>query len=265
MAPEPGGPGGRPESFDDTALDYDAFRPPYPPEVVQLVVSSGNIDGGSRVLEIACGTGQLSVDLARRGCELVAVEMGPHLARLARRNLAAFPWADVDVARFEEWPLPAARFDVVVCASALHWIAPGVRLAKPAEALRPGGRLVIVHVHHVGGGTSGLTEDTQPIYGAWGLSDATYEPPSASDLPPMYPELDLMAEYGPVQRHRLEIPRAFTTATYVGWLRTDSLVLGLGPEEREGFLHDIATLIDSRYHGRVSRNFVYEVIAARRA
>jgi SAM-dependent methyltransferase len=265
MTSERSEPTRRAESFDGAAVDYDAFRLPYPTEVVQIVASAGHLSEGSRVLEVGCGTGQLSVDLARRGCELVAVEMGPNLARRAQRNLAPFPRARVEVATFEAWPLPAARFDAVVCASALHWLAPDVRLTRSADALHSGGSLIIVHVHHVRGGTPGFFEDTQPYYMKWGLSDdPSFQPPWATELSPMYPELDLLAEYGSVQRHRLEIPRTLSATSYVGWLKTDSLVLSLSPEDRQGFLADISHLIESKYNGEASRNRVYEVVVAQR-
>ena len=50
-----------------------------------------------------------------------------------------------------------------------------------------------------------------------------------------------------------------------GWLKTDALVLALNPPLRQWFLDDIRNLIDTKCAGRVSRNFVYEVIAAVRA
>lgn len=265
MTRQGNGPIRRPESFDDVSLEYDTFRLPYPDAVAELVASAGHLSHGSRVLEIACGTGQLSIDLARRGCELVAVELGPNLARVAQNNLAPFRNTRVEVCRFEEWPLPEARFDAVVCANAFHWLDPDVRCAKSAEALRPGGVLVIVHVHHVRGGTPGFFEDTQPYYMKWGLSDdLSFQPPVATSLSPSYPELDARTDYGLVERHRLEVPRTQSTASYVGLLKTDSLILTLDPAARRGFLDDIAALIESKYHGEVSRSFVYEVIAAHR-
>jgi hypothetical protein len=78
----------------------------------------------------------------------------------------------------------------------------------------------------------------------------------------MYPDLEEQPEFATVQRHRFEIPRRHTTDSYVGWLKTDSLVSSLDPRWRQGFLNDIETLIDTKYDGSVSRNFVYEVIAA---
>ena len=223
----------RKESFDAAASDYARYRLGYPDEVVDAVITASQLHPGSRVLEIGCGTGQLSVPLARHGAELVAVELGENLAAIARRNLADFPAARVEVSGFEEWPLPADPFDVVVSASALHWIDPSVRFAKPARALKPGGGLVIVHAHHVKGGTPGFFEDTQPFYLRWGLSDDPFfEPTAPEDAPDHVSRTRERPEFARVQRHRFEIPRRHTTESYVGWLTTDSLVLSLDPESR---------------------------------
>lgn len=262
---ERGEPARRPESFDDAAADYDAFRPPYPPGVVRRVLAAGRVAPSSRVLEVACGTGQLSVDVAKTGCELVAVEMGPNLAGLARKKLEPYPRSRVEVSRFETWPVPTAKFDSVMCATAFHWLDPKIRFAKSAQCLRPGGFLVVLHVHHVRGGTPGFFEDTQPYYLQWGLSrDPGFQLPTATSLPPMYPELDRCGEFRPVRRERLEVPRASPASSYVGMLRTDSLVLTLDPEARQGFLESIGRLIESKYGGSVVRNFVYEVVTAQR-
>lgn len=254
----------RRESFDGAAADYGRYRAPYPDEVTADVLQGSGIVAGTRVLEIGCGTGQLSVPLARAGCELVAVELGASLARAARANLSPYPSARVEVSAFEDWPLPDKPFDAVVCASAFHWLDPHVRFVKSARALRPGGSLTIVHAHHVRGGTPGFFEDTQPYYLKWGLSDDPFfQPPAPTDAPVMYPELEAQPGFRSVRRRRFEIPRQLTTESYVGWLRTDSLVLSLDDQARAGFLHDIAALIDGKYNGSAARNFVYEVITGR--
>jgi SAM-dependent methyltransferase len=255
----------RRESFDTVAEDYDLYRPPYPPEVVNALVALSQLHDGSSVLEIGCGTGQLSVPLARLGVNLVAVELGHHLAALARRNLKQSPNAHVEVRSFEQWPLPRQQFDAVLSASAFHWLDPAIRFAKVAEALRPEGYLTILHVHHVRGGTPGFIADTQPFYVKWGLSDDPFfQPTTPENAPIMYPELDQLPEFRAVERHRYEIPRSYSTAAYIGMLRTDSLINSLSDESRRGFLEDIERLIESNYSGEVARNYVYEVITAQR-
>lgn len=255
--------GRRKESFDDFAEYYDRYRLGYPEEVVKAIVASSQLGEGSRVLEIGCGTGQLSVPLAERGVNLVALDLGPNLVALARKNLSHFARAEVLVCTFEDWPLPDEPFNAVVSANAFHWLDRELRFSKSAEALKIGGVLCIGHAHHVCGGTPGFFEDTQQYYIKWGLShDPFFQPPRPADAPVMYPELDERPEFGPVFRQRFEISRQHTTETYVGWLQTDSLISTLTDGARQGFLGDIAGLIQAKYNGTVSRNFVYEIITA---
>lgn len=255
----------RKESFDSVATYYDQYRRGYPSPVIDDVLEMAHIGLGSRVLEIACGTGQLSVPLAQRGATLTAVELGPALAEIARRNLSRFPAAFVEVGTFEDWPVPSQPFDAVVCANAFHWLDPNIRFSKSAQVLKPNGVLAIVHPHHVKGGTAGFSSESQQYYVKWGLSDSpTFEAPDAADLPPLYPELDQLTAFTSVRRHRFEFPVDYTAESYVGLLHTDSLVLSLDESAREGFLDDMRHLIDTHYDGHVSRNFVYEVIAARK-
>jgi trans-aconitate methyltransferase len=205
------------------------------------------------------------VPLAERGVDLLAIELGPHLAAHARGRLRPFPNARVEVSSFENWDLPSEQFDAVVCANAFHWLDAETRFSKPAAALRPGGFLGIVVTQHVRGGTSGFFTDAQPYYMKWGLStDPTFQPPAPDDLPATFPELDQRPEFQAVERQRLEIPMLHTTESYVGWLSTDSLVNTLDQTTRRRFLDDIGHLIRSRYNGTVVRNFVYEVTSARR-
>ena len=256
----------RKESFDAVADAYATYRTPPPPEVVKAIVHSSKLGAGSRVLEIGCGTGQLSVALAEHGVDLTAVELGSRLATHATRNLARFPNTRVELSSFEDWPLPREKFDAVVCASAFHWLDPHQRATKAAAALRSGGCLTILYVHHVRGGTPGFFADTQPLYLKSGLSDdLMFQPPAPSDAPVMHRELDELPEFCSVRRQRFEIPSRHTTSTYLGWLTTDSLVNTIDAESQRGFLRDMQQLIDTKYHGAVSRNFVYELVTAERA
>ncbi|MGH3157423.1 MAG: rRNA adenine N-6-methyltransferase family protein [Streptosporangiaceae bacterium] len=84
-------------TFDQDAERYDRARPHYPAELVAGLAGLAGIGPVSRVLEVAPGTGQLTVPLAALGCSVTAVELGPALAAVARRNLAPYPRAEVVV------------------------------------------------------------------------------------------------------------------------------------------------------------------------
>src|ERR1700732_757938 len=66
--------------------------------------------------------------LAERGCVITALDIGADMVALARQKLAQHPFVQVVVAAFEDWPLPAQAFDVVVSATAFHWLHPAIRV-----------------------------------------------------------------------------------------------------------------------------------------
>src|SRR5262245_54319694 len=110
----------RPElrgTFDQDAERYERARPRCPAPLIEELCRVTGAAPGVRVLEIAPGTGKLTVDLARSGCAVTGVELGPSMAAVARRRLADFPEVKVVTADFEQWELPAEPFDAVVCAT----------------------------------------------------------------------------------------------------------------------------------------------------
>jgi cyclopropane fatty-acyl-phospholipid synthase-like methyltransferase len=123
-------------TFDQFATLYDPARPNYPAQLFNDLFALGNVGPGARVLEIGCGTGQASRSLAQSGCRLTCVELGEKLSEMARRNLAAFPLAEVITASFDTWDPSAVGFDMVFAASAWHWLNPSTRYGNAARLLK---------------------------------------------------------------------------------------------------------------------------------
>jgi SAM-dependent methyltransferase len=252
-------------TFDTAAERYDRIRPRYLPEVFDEIELFAGLGPGSRILEVGCGTGQATIDLAVRGYAVVAVEMGAELAAIARRRLAGNAAAEVVVADFERWELPAEPFDAVVSATAFHWIDPEIRFIKAAGALRPGGTLAIIDTDHVAGGTESFFVDVQDCYERW---DPTTEPglrlQAASAIEPDVDEAARSARFGPTTVRRHEWDRAYPTADYIDLLLTYSGHLALEPTARAGLLDCIAALIDDRYGGVITKRYLTTVRLARR-
>jgi SAM-dependent methyltransferase len=252
-------------TFDEEAERYDRARPRYPDELVADLAGLTGIGPGSRVLEIAPGTGVLTLPLAALGCTVTAVELGPRLAGVARRNLAGYPRAEVVVSAFEDWPLPAEPFDAAVCASAAHWFDPVPWVAKIADALRPGGSLATVGVHHVAGGTPGFFEEAQACYERWDPgAPPGFRAPAAADVPRDSSDLDAAGRLGPVIFRRYERDLEYTSTEFTDVIGTYSGTIMMDPASREGLLGCLRQLIDSGYQGRITKHYMFELRVTRR-
>jgi ubiquinone/menaquinone biosynthesis C-methylase UbiE len=130
--------------FDEIAAEYDRNRPMYPDELVDQACQVAGIGAGDRVLEIGCGSGQLTRSLLARGLHVTALEPGRNLMALARQNLEGAGAVEFMNARFEDASCPREHFRAVFSASALHWVDPEVSWRKIADVLAPGGTLALV-------------------------------------------------------------------------------------------------------------------------
>jgi SAM-dependent methyltransferase len=109
------------------------------------VVARLAVDAGRDVAEVGAGTGSTSLELARAGARVVAVDGDPAVLSIAQRKPGAnaITWR---TGMAGELPLGTESFDAVVMTLLLHHLDGDAKRAALAEArrvLRPGGRLVI--------------------------------------------------------------------------------------------------------------------------
>jgi SAM-dependent methyltransferase len=244
-------------TFGEDAERYDRIRPDYP-EALFTDLPPG------RVLEIGCGTGQATLPLAAAGRTITAVELSDTMAAIATRKLAAFPAVEVIVSAFEDWPLPETPFDLVLSATAFHWLDPGTRMRKSAAALRPGGTLAVVSTHHVLGGTVPFFADVQDCYERYDPDT----PPNlrqqrAADIPEDAEEFTTSPDFGPVTSHNYEWDRTYTTDEYLDLLLTYSNHRALPTAAQTGLLTCIGSLIDS-YGGSITKSYLTRLTMAQR-
>jgi 2-polyprenyl-3-methyl-5-hydroxy-6-metoxy-1,4-benzoquinol methylase len=72
--------------FDLVAGLYEETRPGYAGELIDFVVATAGLGPGAAVLDVGCGTGQLTGPLARRGYGVTAIDLGPSMIEVARRR-----------------------------------------------------------------------------------------------------------------------------------------------------------------------------------
>ncbi|MGH7194494.1 MAG: class I SAM-dependent methyltransferase [Candidatus Saccharimonadales bacterium] len=132
------------QSSDRLAEEYDARWQRYIDASVRLAVEAISLTGRERVLDLACGTGQLERQLLARwpDLQITGVDVSPNMLGRALATRLRVHWLAGEAASL---PLADAQFDAVACLSAFHYFRqPRAALAEMRRVLRPGGRLIVV-------------------------------------------------------------------------------------------------------------------------
>ena len=106
-----------------------------------------NLPAGAKVLDVACGTGNLAIPLARQGAVVTGVDIAPNLLVQARERAAAQNLTiTFDEGDAEQLPYPDASFDAVVTMfGAMFAPRPAIVAAELARVLKPGGLLAMAN------------------------------------------------------------------------------------------------------------------------
>src|SRR2546428_10375077 len=107
------------KGFAAGADAYERGRPEYSAEAIEQLVRELAIGPGSRVLDLAAGTGKLTRQLVGTGAELVAVEP---VAEMRAKLQGVLPDVEAVEGTAEVIPLPDHSGDAVVVRQAVHWV-----------------------------------------------------------------------------------------------------------------------------------------------
>lgn len=248
-------------TFDHQALLYDKARPHYPLDLFDKIIEVTGIKTGDHLLEIAPGTGQATQPFAARGYRITGVELGEHLAVVARHKLRHYPGIEIITGSFEEAELPPHEFKLIYSATAFHWLKPEVRFAKTHELLVPDGYLAIIHTNH----TSDEQGDayhvaSQAIYNRyWPPKTDPPVLPKAHEIKP--PEFDeklfrhVYFQVFPMIVH-------YTADEYAELLGTYSPTLALKKSQQQAFLDEIKQLVNDQFGGTRTKHFAMSLAIA---
>ena len=137
----------RRDLYRGTARDYDQFRVPYPRRLIDDLAERSGATGRGRLLDLACGTGQVTFALAGRFGEVWAVDQEPDMTSLVKQKAGAAGLGHVRVltSSAEDLPAPEAFFDLVAIGNAFHRLPRRAVAASALRWLRPGQFLALLY------------------------------------------------------------------------------------------------------------------------
>lgn len=257
--------------FNQVPELYDRVRPGYPDDLFADLAAITGIDERSSVLEVGCGTGQATRSLAALGCAVTAIEPGADMAALARQRLATFGTVKVETSTFEEWDDRGRRFDVLVAASAWHWVDPPIGWRRAHDVLYPAGWMALlgnVVVRRPGepevyAETADLHERFYPTNPDWG------HPPLEDDVRATDQGWGLVDDpgslFGPTIVRWYPTVQWLSGDGFADLLRSTSPYRRLDRDIREPLLDALAEHIRTRMGNRASRRYLSVLRVGQRA
>jgi SAM-dependent methyltransferase len=131
--------------YQGTAGYYDRYRLPYPEAMIEDLARTAQVSGHGRLLDLACGTGQLTFPLRQRFADVWAVDQEPDMVEVVRVKAAAAGARNVRpiVASAETLHAAPGHFELAVIGNAFHRLDRDVAARRIHGWLQPGGHLAV--------------------------------------------------------------------------------------------------------------------------
>jgi SAM-dependent methyltransferase len=144
-------------SFEVPAESYDAFMGRYSRHLAPQMADLAGVAAGNRVLDVGCGPGALTTELAARvgAGAVTAIDPSEHFVLATRSRV---PGATVERATAENLPLPDDGFDASLAQLVVHFMTdPEEGLREMGRVTRPGGAVAACVWDHAAGGSGPLS------------------------------------------------------------------------------------------------------------
>lgn len=130
--------------FDEIARDYDRMNHLMTAGLDRCWRKRAVQGLHGKVLDVACGTGDMVMELLRQGCSVTGVDLSKEMMAIAKRKA---PQAEYRLADVERLPFGDASFDAVTCAFGVrNFVHLEQGLSEMLRVLKPGGRMVILEL-----------------------------------------------------------------------------------------------------------------------
>jgi ubiquinone/menaquinone biosynthesis C-methylase UbiE len=128
-------------------------------KVTSAVVAAARVQPGDRIIDLGCGSGVVSLELAERGAHVLAVDANPVLVSplLQEAQARSLPGLEILARPLDRLSLPVRSADLIVTSYALHRLRDADKQRLIAAAyhwLRPGGTLIVADMMFGRGTTS---------------------------------------------------------------------------------------------------------------
>jgi len=228
---------------------YDRFMGRYSQELAPAFADFAGIRGGLTAVDVGCGSGVLTEELARRlGAESVAgVDPSPMLDAAQAR----LPGADLRRGAAEALPWPDDSFDAALAQLVIHFMDdPAAGVAEMARVTRPGGMVAACTWDFAGGGMQ--------LLGTFWKAVRAVDPAAPTETTSFGTPEELEALWRGHELEHVEVAPIDVSSRYSDFDELwGSFLLGVGPagEFATGLQPDAQAAVRDEYHRQLGEPF----------
>lgn len=256
-------------AFDAIANLYDAVRPNYPQQLIDDIISTSKIPPEGSILEVGSGSGQATSAFADKGYFIHCIEPGESLVGIAKRKFASNPKVTFEVAFFEKSTPKKEAYDLVISATAFHWVPAEEGYALAAKSLKSGGTIALFWNMH---------PDLDPeVYEALRTTYKEYMPAIYASLyspdkksaqeeaKGAEAEISRSGLFEPAQIQYYNWLQQYTSEQYTRLLNTYANYQNLDDMARESFFKKVREVIDNKFDGKIINHYLAVLYTAKKS
>lgn len=216
--------------YRGTAEYYDRYRLAYPEAMLTDLIRRAGVPEAGRLLDLACGTGQLAFALRRWFGEVWAVDQEPDMVEMVRTKAAAGGAGNIRalVSRAESLDAEPDYFDLVAIGNAFHRLDRDLAAGQILRWLKPGGYLALCWSSGPSAGEHDWQRALAALLDRWKAAlGAQGRVPAGWDLPrKRRPDPQLLADAGfeVAGRREFSIEHRWSLPELAGYVRSTSFL-----------------------------------------
>jgi SAM-dependent methyltransferase len=234
-----------PPNFGLTSQDYARHRAGFPDSFFERLAAFDLGLPGQLVVDLGTGTGSLARGFAKRGCQVIGIDIAAaQLEQALALDKAAGVVIDYSVARAEETGLEAQSVDVVTAGQCWHWFDRPRAAIEVARVLRTTGSIVIAHFDWIPL-PGNVAEATEKLIASY---SPTWKPGFGLGLYPVWLRDLGLAGFRNIQTFSYDMDVPYTHEAWRGRVRASAGVGAiLSVEKVRAFDEEFAGLLASRF------------------
>jgi SAM-dependent methyltransferase len=217
--------------YATAAEHYARYRPPYPEPMLADLRARTGLDGRQRLVDLACGTGEVALALLPYCGSVLAVDAEPAMLKVGRAKAGCgVRWV---LARAEDVSIPPRSVDLVTVGNAFHRLDRALVAGRTLDWLVPGGHLALLNTTSVWRGTEEWQRVAVEVIAAWTAAPAerapARRPPRRQPAPtagrvPAHAEVIRDAGFEQVEEYSFPTRYTWSLDSFVGYLYSTAVV-----------------------------------------